>query len=219
MSTPVSYNGVTYFVPAFNDGGYAQGAGNMSLYWIALATALPTTGGALTGPLALGANKITGLANGTAATDAATFSQISGTRILQIVSASTQTLVVSTSAVFVDTTLTATITPSSVASKILVFVSQNCQANGLGGINVCSLQLLRTVAIIAGPTASGYQGAVADQDMFSQFPLLILDSPATASPVTYKTQFARTAGTGQVAVNDAYALIPSTSYMTLIEIG
>jgi hypothetical protein len=37
---------------------------------------LPLTGGALTGPLALGANKITGLANGTAATDAATFGQV-----------------------------------------------------------------------------------------------------------------------------------------------
>jgi hypothetical protein len=48
---------------------YNQGAG---LY-------LPLTGGALTGPLALGANKITGLANGTAATDAATFGQVQTT--------------------------------------------------------------------------------------------------------------------------------------------
>jgi hypothetical protein len=40
---------------------------------------LPTTGGALTGPLALGANKITGLANGTAVTDAATFGQVQTT--------------------------------------------------------------------------------------------------------------------------------------------
>ena len=48
---------------------YNQGAG---LY-------LPLTGGALTGPLALGANKITGVANGTAATDAATFGQVQTT--------------------------------------------------------------------------------------------------------------------------------------------
>ena len=40
---------------------------------------LPTTGGALTGPLALGANKITGLANGTAVTDAATYGQVQTT--------------------------------------------------------------------------------------------------------------------------------------------
>jgi hypothetical protein len=37
MSTPVLFNGVTYNVPSFNDVGYAQGPGNMSLYWIALA--------------------------------------------------------------------------------------------------------------------------------------------------------------------------------------
>jgi hypothetical protein len=48
---------------------YNQGAG---LY-------LPLTGGALTGPLALGANKITGLANGSAGTDAATFGQVQTT--------------------------------------------------------------------------------------------------------------------------------------------
>jgi hypothetical protein len=46
MSTPVIYNGVTYNVPAFGDTGYAQGVGNMSAYWIALATgSLQQTGG------------------------------------------------------------------------------------------------------------------------------------------------------------------------------
>lgn len=38
MSTPVIYNSVTYNVPAFGDTGYAQGAGNLSSYLIALAT-------------------------------------------------------------------------------------------------------------------------------------------------------------------------------------
>jgi hypothetical protein len=49
MSTPVIYNGVTYNVPSFADIGYAQNAGNMSAYWIALATgSLQKTGGAFT---------------------------------------------------------------------------------------------------------------------------------------------------------------------------
>src|SRR4029077_2330983 len=49
MSTPIIYNGVTYHVPSFGDTGYAQGAGNMSAYWIALATgSLQQTGGAFT---------------------------------------------------------------------------------------------------------------------------------------------------------------------------
>lgn len=47
MSTPVSYLGVTYFIPAFGDGGYAQGAGNLSLYLIALANGSLTTSGGI----------------------------------------------------------------------------------------------------------------------------------------------------------------------------
>jgi hypothetical protein len=51
MSTPVSYAGVSYSIPAFGDVGYAQGPGNLSSYLIALAanytttTALPATSG------------------------------------------------------------------------------------------------------------------------------------------------------------------------------
>ncbi len=38
MSTPIVFNGVAYSVPAYNDTGYAQGAGNLSSYLIAIAT-------------------------------------------------------------------------------------------------------------------------------------------------------------------------------------
>lgn len=38
MATSVVFDGVTYFVPAFGDTGYAQGPGNMSAYWIAIAS-------------------------------------------------------------------------------------------------------------------------------------------------------------------------------------
>src|ERR1019366_4169569 len=46
MATSVIYNGVTYSIPSYGDTGYAQGAGNLSLYLVALATgSLQTTGG------------------------------------------------------------------------------------------------------------------------------------------------------------------------------
>lgn len=51
MSTNVLYNGVTYSVPSFGDIGYAQGPGNLSQYLVALATALPVSGGTLSGPI------------------------------------------------------------------------------------------------------------------------------------------------------------------------
>lgn len=49
MSTPVIYNGTSYNVPAYQDTGYAQGAGNLSSYLIALATgSLTLAGGTFT---------------------------------------------------------------------------------------------------------------------------------------------------------------------------
>lgn len=49
MSTLVTYNGVQYTVPAYQDTGWAQGTGNLSSYLIALATgSLQQTGGAFT---------------------------------------------------------------------------------------------------------------------------------------------------------------------------
>lgn len=76
MATSVVYNGVTYSVPSFTDVGYAQGAGNLSQYLVALASALSTAGGTLTGPINMGGFKITNLANGSAPTDAVNFSQL-----------------------------------------------------------------------------------------------------------------------------------------------
>lgn len=49
MSTPVTYAGNAYSVPAYGDVGYAQGAGNLSAYLIALATgSLTVSGGNVT---------------------------------------------------------------------------------------------------------------------------------------------------------------------------
>lgn len=55
MSTPVTYVGNSYNVPAYQDTGYAQGTGNLSSYLIALATGgLTLSGGSF--PLTADAN-------------------------------------------------------------------------------------------------------------------------------------------------------------------
>jgi len=59
MSTPITFNGVSYSVPAYNDTGYAQGAGNLSSYLIAISTGtLQQSGGtfALTADANFGTN-------------------------------------------------------------------------------------------------------------------------------------------------------------------
>lgn len=49
MATSVTYVGNSYSVPAYNDTGYAQGAGNLSSYLVALATgSLTLSGGTFT---------------------------------------------------------------------------------------------------------------------------------------------------------------------------
>lgn len=45
MATPVTYVGNSYSIPAYNDTGYAQGAGNLSSYLVALATGSLTLSG------------------------------------------------------------------------------------------------------------------------------------------------------------------------------
>ncbi len=49
MATPITFNGASYNVPAYGDAGWAQGAGNLSSYLIAIAAGtLQTTGGTFT---------------------------------------------------------------------------------------------------------------------------------------------------------------------------
>jgi hypothetical protein len=49
MATTITFNGANYNVPAYGDSGWAQGAGNLSSYLVAIAAGtLQTTGGTFT---------------------------------------------------------------------------------------------------------------------------------------------------------------------------
>jgi len=109
-------------------------------------------------------------------------------RILQVVSGTTTTSTSSSTATFVDTTLTATITPQSSSSKILVIVTQNgCNKSNGNAFTALSLRLLRGATVIQTIGNSlGFSGN-AEQANFCASKT-ILDSPATTSATTYKTQ-------------------------------
>ena len=134
-------------------------------------------------------------------------------RVLQVVSATTTTEVVSATATFVDTTLTATITPQSASSKILVLVSQN--SNFKTGDTAMTERLMRgATAISTMVTNGGLTSTVLDLN-FGSVSTCFLDSPATTSATTYKTQFNNVTALGNTVVQYANGM----STITLMEIS
>lgn len=107
--------------------------------------------------------------------------------VLQVVQGSTTTQVNHTStSTWTDTGLSASITPSSMSSKVLVKVNQHCFASRYGG----SLKLLRdTTGIWEHGDAYGFYldpGANINARLFQSFNYL--DTPSSTSALTYKTQ-------------------------------
>jgi hypothetical protein len=135
-----------------------------------------------------------------------------GGKVLQVVAATYSTETQSTSNSYADTGLTATITPSSATSKVLVIMTQNGVAKN-GDTNV-GLRLVRNSTTIAqigvlllSTSTSLYQEGNGN--------IAFLDSPATTSATTYKTTFNSAAGISFTRVQNN----SSVSSIILMEIG
>ena len=113
-------------------------------------------------------------------------------KILQVVQGTTDTQVSTTSVGYVDTGLSASITPSSSSNKILILVQQSFrlyQASNLSGGNI---KLLRDTTDIYNETIAyalyiRADGATVVQN-YSSYSLNYLDSPSSTSSIAYKTQ-------------------------------
>jgi hypothetical protein len=116
--------------------------------------------------------------------------QASAGRVLQVVSGTYSTLTSFSSTSFTDTGLSLSITPSSSASKILVMVSQPVNFGRLSNAINGYYQLVRgSTAIFNGGRSFGmYANTATDFDNQSILNSIYLDSPATTSSTTYKTQ-------------------------------
>jgi hypothetical protein len=123
--------------------------------------------------------------------------------VLQVVQGSFSTFASTTSGTYVDTGLTASITPKYSSSKILAMVNQNFQAQiSTGGDAQGCLNLCRNGTAIFNPTVifdqwriqAGSSGS--GTSLGGPFAITYLDSPASTSSVVYKTQMALKAGTG-----------------------
>jgi hypothetical protein len=154
-----------------------------------------------------------------------------GGKVLQVVQVETnaQTTVASTS--FTDTSLSATITPTSATSKILVLISQSVYASqkkttGGQNYNYAVVKLLRGATDIRdfGYVKTFASPSITDLDMHSGATVFLqyLDSPATTSATTYKTQGKSGRTTDGALVQFQISFSGSDqgySAMTLLEIG
>jgi hypothetical protein len=137
-------------------------------------------------------------------------------RILQVVQGTHSTLATNSTSTFADTGLTATITPQSTSSKILVLVNQASCAKTAGNTQShFYMQLLRgatSISIFEG--SAGYTNTSSD-NYIGTISTVFLDSPATTSATTYKTQFRNNVNAASVTcqVNGV------TSTITLLEVS
>jgi hypothetical protein len=131
-------------------------------------------------------------------------------RILQVVQDTTTSPQSTTSATYADTDLSLSITPQSSSSKILAVFSGISFATQ--GSTEGAFKIVRSSTDIAEILGLSYSSAGAAIGT----PIIIyLDSPATASAVTYKIQYKRIAGAG------AFVLAQNGSFcsLTLLEVS
>lgn len=122
-------------------------------------------------------------------------------KVVQIVSASTTTDTSSSSITFADTTLTATITPTSASNNILVFVNQNgLQKSSADSGNAIDINLYRGATLITTITQSAGFTNSNLQFWLATASTVYLDSPATTSATTYKTQFRNPNNSASISV-------------------
>jgi hypothetical protein len=118
-----------------------------------------------------------------------------GGAVVQVKSATYSTSTATTSTTLADTGLSLSITPTSASNKILVMISQQLDLSSLGAEVGTKFAVLRGATSIYSNTLFNYRyidslGAGVTQSTVFIGDLKYMDSPATTSATTYKTQFA-----------------------------
>lgn len=166
--------------------------------------------------LAVGTNGQVLTADSTAATGMKWAAAAGGGKVLQVIMGSTSSAVGNSTSTYADTGLTATITPSSSSSKVLVLVSQNGVGVTEGNAsNRIQAKLLRGGTDIAKFAEDSIWSNTALLKFGFSYSLNYLDTPATTSATTYKTQFNNMNNTAAAYVQVSNSL----STIILMEIG
>jgi hypothetical protein len=173
-------------------------------------------------PLILDGNgDITGLAAGALPSNV-----IGAGAVLQVVSVTTTSVASTQGQTYVDSGLSATITPTSVSSKILVLVAQSVYIYRTStSVARAGVRLLRDSTAILNPSADGtgpvnpYLEVGGSNGIYFNYmyPVSYLDSPATTSATTYKTQGRITTATSNNTI--VFQDNSGASTITLLEIA
>jgi hypothetical protein len=136
-----------------------------------------------------------------------------GGKVLQVVSATLADDTSSSSTSYVDTGLSATITPTSATSKILVIQSSTVDISSGNANNAISLKLVRASTDILVLDDLFFTGTALRK--LASYSYSYLDSPATTSATTYKIQFCNNVAAADVT----FAANNNTATLLLLEIG
>ena len=117
--------------------------------------------------------------------------------VLQVVQGTYTTYTSSSSTSYVDSGLSTSITPTSSSSKILVLISQQLMIAGGSQSMIAYLNLVRGSTQVwesLNEAINTYDQGGSGVEMGTLLCLNYLDSPATTSSTTYKTQVKRSGG-------------------------
>jgi hypothetical protein len=166
--------------------------------------------------IAVGANNTVLTADSTTATGLKWAAAAGSGKVLQVITGSTSTQVSNSTSTLADVGLSATITPTSTSSTILVLTSiQGLYKSDANGGNRPTLSLFRGATLLQ-ESQGNFHTASALQ-LRGSYSNIHRDSPATVAAITYKWQIANEQNVASVAAQ--FSNNSGTSFITLMEIG
>jgi hypothetical protein len=136
-----------------------------------------------------------------------------GGKVLQVVAGTSSTISTSTSSSYQNSNLSVSITPTLNTSKVLILVSQTLAKSSSASNTALKWRLMRdsTEIFVVGDNLLQTSNTT---ELNMVFPLNYLDSPATTSATTYKTQIASANSTSSIKAQDS-----ASSTIIALEIG
>lgn len=176
----------TWTIPDITaDGTFAALQGTQTFTGTKTFSALIAT---LAGNLVAGSNKITGLAAGTTAGDSVRYEQLNPGKILQVVLGTSTTFKSTTSSTYQTTNLTATITPTSATSKIIVIAFGDLQTGST--TTVVQAALFRDSTNISSNSVGAALLCITAGSQSVPASMGTIDSPASTSAIVYSVKLA-----------------------------